>query len=89
MCFCVLTAFECHAPPLADLTLTPSASPISCVQPKLLVGLAVCHMRQLNYDDALSTLNEALTKNSTYPDTLANLLVVSTQLGKPTTRYQG
>lgn len=57
--------------------------------PKLLVGLAVCHMRQLNYDDAFKSLNDALGKDSNHADTLANLVVVCTQLGKPATRYQG
>lgn len=46
----------------------------------LLNGLAVSKMHQGQFDEAETSLQEALTKNQGDPDALANLIVVSTHL---------
>ena len=51
--------------------------------PLLLNGLAAGKMHQGAYEEAETLLQEALTKKSADPDSLANLVVVSQQLRRP------
>ena len=48
----------------------------------LLTGLAVCKMHQGAFEEAEATLTEALGKAPNDPDVLANLIAVSSQLGR-------
>lgn len=50
-------------------------------------GLAVCHMKMGEWEDAERDLLEALGKDAKEPDTLANLVTVGLHLGKNTARY--
>jgi coatomer protein complex subunit epsilon len=50
-------------------------------------GSAVCSMHMRRYDEAEKELLEALAKDSKDADTLANLVVVTLHLGKPSSRY--
>eukprot|EP00775_Hariotina_reticulata_P010026 gene10026-10182_t len=50
-------------------------------------GLAVCHMKMGEWEDAERDLLEALGKDAKDPDTLANLVTVGLHLGKNTSRY--
>lgn len=54
---------------------------------KLLVGNAAAHMLMGQYDEAERDLLDALQKDSKDVDALANLVVCSHHLGKPTSRY--
>ena len=54
---------------------------------KLHNGLAACQMRMGRWEDAEAELLQAFEKNPKDADTLANLVVVSTHLGKPYSRY--
>lgn len=54
---------------------------------KLLVGNATAHMLMGQYDEAERDLLDALQKDSKDVDALANLVVCSHHLGKPTARY--
>ncbi|EEF32502.1 coatomer subunit epsilon-1 [Ricinus communis] len=53
----------------------------------ILNGKAVCFMHMANFDDAETLLLEALNKDAKDPETLANLIVCSLHLGKPSSRY--
>lgn len=53
----------------------------------ILNGKAVCCMHMGNFDEAESLLLEALNKDAKDPETLANLVVCSLHLGKPSSRY--
>eukprot|EP00882_Tetradesmus_deserticola_P033681 GHRQ01038494.1.p3 GENE.GHRQ01038494.1~~GHRQ01038494.1.p3 ORF type:complete len:132 (+),score=67.97 GHRQ01038494.1:919-1314(+) len=50
-------------------------------------GLAVCHMKMGEWEDAERDLLEALGKDAKDADTLANLVTVGLHLGKSTGRY--
>lgn len=54
-------------------------------------GLAVCHMKMGEWEDAERDLLEALGKDAKDPDTLANLVTVreAVQGGSSTGRYKG
>ncbi|XP_047307837.1 coatomer subunit epsilon-1 [Impatiens glandulifera] len=53
----------------------------------ILNGKAVCCMHMGNFDEAESLLLEALNKDAKDGETLANLVVCSLHLGKPSSRY--
>ncbi|GLU17483.1 hypothetical protein SLE2022_338490 [Rubroshorea leprosula] len=53
----------------------------------ILNGKAVCCMHMGNFDEAETMLLEALNKDAKDPETLANLIVCSLHLGKPSSRY--
>lgn len=53
----------------------------------ILNGRAVCCMHMGKFDDAETLLLEALNKDAKDPETLANLVVCSLHLGKPSSRY--
>ncbi|GAB4840878.1 hypothetical protein Ancab_021638 [Ancistrocladus abbreviatus] len=53
----------------------------------VLNGKAVCCIHMGNFDEAESLLLEALNKDAKDPETLANLVVCSLHLGKPSSRY--
>ncbi|CAI9269292.1 unnamed protein product [Lactuca saligna] len=53
----------------------------------ILNGKAVCCMHMGNFDEAESFLLEALNKDAKDPETLANLVVCSLHLGKPSSRF--
>ncbi|KAM7530355.1 hypothetical protein LguiB_033765 [Lonicera macranthoides] len=50
-------------------------------------GKAVCCMHMGNFDEAESLLLAALNKDAKDPETLANLVVCSLHLGKPSSRF--
>ncbi|XAR50759.1 hypothetical protein NMG60_11005178 [Bertholletia excelsa] len=53
----------------------------------ILNGKALCCMHMGNFDEAESLLLDALNKDTKDPETLANLVVCSLHLGKPSSRY--
>ncbi|KAI3709919.1 hypothetical protein L2E82_39688 [Cichorium intybus] len=53
----------------------------------ILNGKAVCCMHMANFDEAESFLLEALNKDAKDRETLANLVVCSLHLGKPSSRF--
>ncbi|CAL1361433.1 unnamed protein product [Linum trigynum] len=53
----------------------------------ILNGKAVCCMHMGNFEEAEALLLEALNKDAKDPETLANLVVCSLHLGKPSSRY--
>ncbi|KAL3654624.1 hypothetical protein CASFOL_001609 [Castilleja foliolosa] len=53
----------------------------------ILNGKAVCCMHKGEFDEAETLLLEALNKDAKDPETLANLVVCSLHLGKPSSRY--
>uniref|UniRef100_A0A1D1ZCE2 Coatomer subunit epsilon n=1 Tax=Anthurium amnicola TaxID=1678845 RepID=A0A1D1ZCE2_9ARAE len=53
----------------------------------ILNGKAVCCMHMGHFDEAETFLIDALTKDPRDPETLANLIVCSLHLGKPSARY--
>ena len=58
-------------------------------QVKLLNSSAVCKIRMGQWEDAETQLIEAFQKDAKNPDTLANLITTSLQLGKSASRYVG
>ncbi|KAK9811018.1 hypothetical protein WJX73_006844 [Symbiochloris irregularis] len=54
---------------------------------RILNGTALCQMRQNQWQDAESTLQEAYEKDPKHPETLANLITVCLHLSKNTARY--
>ena len=57
------------------------------MQVRILNGIALCRMRQGQWQDAESTLLEAHEKDVKSPETLANLITVSLHLAKNVSRY--
>ncbi|GBF97589.1 hypothetical protein Rsub_10725 [Raphidocelis subcapitata] len=55
--------------------------------PKLHAGLAVCHMKMGEWEDAERDLMDGLAKGPQDPDVLSNLIVVGLHLGKPTAKF--
>lgn len=55
--------------------------------PKLHAGLAVCHMRMGEWEDAERDLLDGLAKGPNDPDVLSNLVVAGLHLGKPTAKF--
>lgn len=55
--------------------------------PRLHAGLAAAQMRMGQWEEAEAELMQATEKNPKDPDVLANLVVVSLNLGKPATRH--
>ncbi|WCJ24400.1 Coatomer epsilon subunit [Euphorbia peplus] len=53
----------------------------------ILNGKAVCCMHMGNFDEAETLLLDALNKDAKDPETLANLVVCSLHIGKPSSRY--
>ncbi|KAG8385159.1 hypothetical protein BUALT_Bualt03G0012800 [Buddleja alternifolia] len=53
----------------------------------ILNGKAVCCMHKGEFDEAETLLLEALNKDAKDPETLANLVVCSLHLGKPSSRF--
>jgi coatomer protein complex subunit epsilon len=53
----------------------------------LMNGSAVCQMHMGHFEEAESRLLEALNKDSKDANTLANLIVCSLHMGKPTVRH--
>ncbi|KAL6546262.1 hypothetical protein OROMI_021983 [Orobanche minor] len=53
----------------------------------ILNGKAVCCMHKGEFDEAETLLLESLNKDAKDPETLANLVVCSLHLGKPSSRY--
>ncbi|KAK6150184.1 hypothetical protein DH2020_017709 [Rehmannia glutinosa] len=53
----------------------------------ILNGKAVCCMHKGEFDEAETLLLEALNRDAKDPETLANLVVCSLHLGKPSSRY--
>ncbi|CAN1288006.1 Coatomer subunit epsilon-1 [Linum perenne] len=53
----------------------------------ILNGKAVCCMHMGNFEEAEALLLEALNKDAKDPETLANMVVCSLHLGKPSSRY--
>lgn len=49
---------------------------------RILNGIALCQMRQSQWQDAEATLQEAFQKDGKNPETLANLVTVSLHVGK-------
>lgn len=49
----------------------------------LLNSQALCQINQGKYDEALSTLQESLDKDSNNPDAMVNMIVLNQYLGKP------
>jgi len=50
-------------------------------------GLATCNMQMGRWEEAESTLMEALNKDAKDPDTLANMITCALHMGKPTSRH--
>ena len=59
----------------------------SAGQVRILNGLALCQMRQGQWQDAEGTLQEAYEKDAKNPETLANLITVGLHLAKNVSRY--
>jgi tetratricopeptide (TPR) repeat protein len=69
------------------IPVPPRATPTPKPQAKLHAGLATCHMKMGEWEDAERDLLEGLGVDAKDADVLAGLISVALHLGKPAARY--